>query len=445
MADKLMNLAECERVTGLSRGKLERRIRDGGLKAQKIDGQILVNSRDVGPLMFDANDGGPTFGETCRVAMIRAMADSGNEAMASVLESMSPNLVPVSRAWDQGVRRVDWVSRDMNAVDAASGGYLLGMDVASEWWDRARSSAPLNWIPVENWRYTKDREYDWTTVQETTRANGQAWGGVQVRFRAEEGSDLSATTLNQPQVSVVKFEPARLVAYGPRVSNDLINDALSLGKAVLEPTAKGIGFMLVNQLIGGLGYGKASIINSSGTVSVTRATGGTIKLADVDSLWSRLYGPCRRNTVWLTNDDTLLSIDQLATTELWPTAVYMPMGTYQNPWPLLKGRPLLAIEQCPKLGQPGDLICADMTQVGVVSIGAGPVPPLALGALSDEAAYRAIRMEFRISDQRHWDTDQSVFFTKARLDIMPLWNSPLTAANTSAAANTLSAFTILTT
>jgi hypothetical protein len=68
-----------------------------------------------------------------------------------------------------------------------------------------------------------------------------------------------------------------------------------------------------------------------------------------------------------------------------------------------------------------------------------------LGVVSSDFANDALAMsmEKRRSSHRYFEMDQSVYFFKCRLDIKPLWGSPVTPANSSSAANTLSAYCVL--
>ena len=54
--------------------------------------------------------------------------------------------------------------------------------------------------------------------------------------------------------------------------------------------------------------------------------------------------------------------DQVATAFNWPESFYIPAGKYGNPYPTIKGRPLLVVEQTSALGTAGDLVLADWSQ-----------------------------------------------------------------------------------
>jgi len=83
----------------------------------------------------------------------------------------------------------------------------------------------------------------------------------------------------------------------------------------------------------------------------------------------------------------------------------MPQGQGGNEFPLLKGRPVIAIEQAPPIGTPGDIILGDFSQYGIVDAG----------------------MKANLSMDVDFDSDQGVFRFAWRVDGKPLWSSLVTS------------------
>ena len=125
-------------------------------------------------------------------------------------------------------------------------------------------------------------------------------------------------------------------------------------------------------------------------------------------MWSRLPAPCRRRAVWLVNEDVEQQLEAAsAATPPGSAGLYLPQGVGGNEFPLLKGRPVLVVEQLPTLGTPGDFILADLNQY--VLLDGGLKSALSLDVL--------------------FQSDQVVFRFVWRGDGKPAWPSAITPFN----------------
>jgi HK97 family phage major capsid protein len=66
----------------------------------------------------------------------------------------------------------------------------------------------------------------------------------------------------------------------------------------------------------------------------------------------------------------------------------MPAGTGGNPYPLLKGRPVLVVEQCQALGTVGDIVLIDPSQYIVVDAGMNTALSVHARFDNDEVVFR---------------------------------------------------------
>jgi len=89
------------------------------------------------------------------------------------------------------------------------------------------------------------------------------------------------------------------------------------------------------------------------------------------------------------------------------SSIYFPQGRGGNSFPLLKGRPILAIEQASSLGTVGDIVLADLKQYRIV-----------------QGAPR-----FAMSADIAFDTDELAFRFALRVDGKPAYSSPITPFN----------------
>jgi HK97 family phage major capsid protein len=72
--------------------------------------------------------------------------------------------------------------------------------------------------------------------------------------------------------------------------------------------------------------------------------------------------PSRRKAVWLACEHADEQLEKLGGNP----GTYIPSGVNANEFPLMKGRPVITVEQCPTLGTTGDLILADLNHYVIV-------------------------------------------------------------------------------
>jgi HK97 family phage major capsid protein len=434
-AQNWVDSADAARLCGRSRQYVERMGQAGDIRKTITNGRMMFWANDLGKLVTTPDEGA-SLGEGVRALMLDHIARSGYGVTIGGVDRPIPT--------DQLS-----IMRDWNAIGGPDGGYLIGQALVDTFLDKVRSWEPLNRV---SWLTTSERSFTLPTTLESTRVPGGRWGGCLTRFAPAYGSDLSAVpagTFNQPQVGVVQFVEERLICYGPQLTNDLLADSTLVEKVIVETAVKEIALTMIDSMIGGVGatFMPGCIVGGNATVQVPRAGAGAISTADIDGMWGRLYGPCRRNAVWLVNADALIAIDKLAITEGWQYATYMPQGVNGNDFPLLKGRPLLDVESCPAFGQIGDLILLDPSQI-LVAVMVPKAPggriesPMLWGVRNTMDVLRELPVQFQRSEHRYWDQDITVMMTKLRCCIRPLWSQPHTPANSST-GNTLSAFVVL--
>jgi HK97 family phage major capsid protein len=339
---------------------------------------------------------------------------------------------PLVRSWGEAARLIsgeltEVESRAWNTYSGlASGGALLDRELATVVWDKARSNdGPLARCLV--WPTSK-HSFDLPAINESSRAAGSRWGGLRGFWRGQK--DDASLTASEPSVANIPFEMQRLVIYSAPMSRDLLDDSI-LVEALLDYTAsREIRYNLQDAMINGIGNGQPlGVINAPSSILVTRNTGTDIKTQDIDAMWARLWPDSMANAIWVCSADTLVKIDLGATAFNWPLAFYEPSGARGNTFPLIKGRPLIVVEQCPVLGAKGDLILGDWSQYGLCirSVDNGK-PTIELGVGVPDVAERTS------SEHKRFSTDDVVFKWKTRADGKPMWTQAMTIANGSRTA-----------
>jgi HK97 family phage major capsid protein len=366
-----------------------------------------------------------------------------NHISEAAMEIRTHNGRPVVRDWRQAAQLISGRYPEQYAKDSpeydrawntysggASGGYLLDAELANSVWDKARATdGPLARC---RFHYTTSHDFWLPAFNESSRVAGSRWGGVRAYWKGQK--DNATMTATKPAIGRVDFSIQDLYVLSDTISNDLLADAPLIEGLLNYASSQEIIYNVVDAMFNGKGMGSPlGILNAPCTVSTTRNTGNSIKYQDIDDMWSKLWGFCKSNATWHATDSVIDAIDQVATAFNWPESFYIPAGKYGNPYPTIKGRPLLVVEQTSALGTAGDLVLADWSQYCLCV----RVPADSKEAPSMEMAYgpASSMIEFTSSDHKYFDTDQSIFRWKARMDGKPMWITSVTLADGSGQAN----------
>jgi HK97 family phage major capsid protein len=242
---------------------------------------------------------------------------------------------------------------------------------------------------------------------ETSRANGSRWGGVRAYWR-EEGEQATASkpTFGRLQLTLKKLF---VLAHA---TDELLADTqgMALEQYLLRVASEEINFVVSDAIINGSGTGQPlGILNAPCLVTVSKETGqaaGTVVSQNIVNMWSRLFGPCRSNAVWLVNQDVEPQLLTLTVGSGSGLAAYLPPGGLSaKPYATLLGRPVLPVEWCPTLGTVGDILLVDLRHYVTATKG---------------------MIESALSIHLRFDYDESTFRFIFRVDGAPWWSAPLT-------------------
>lgn len=326
-------------------------------------------------------------------------------------ESFGGYLQAIARAADPVVTtdaRLVRAPTGLGEVDPSKGGFLAPTEfvehLVGSIYEEAVLAPLCDHLPTD-----KPRETSIPVVSETSRADGSRWGGV-FSYWVSEGDTVPPTL---PRYQEAKFTPHKLLG-GVIVTNELLADAGMLGAYVERGFRAEFSFQLDRAILVGPGAGMPlGIMGSGALITVAKDSGqtpATITGQNVENMWARLAAPCRRRAAWIVNEDAeaqLTALNLGTGTAATANALYMPAGAAGNAYPLLKGRPVLVAEQSPKLGTPGDIVLADLSQYAILD-------PGIVGALSLDV---------------YFNTDQSAFRFTWRVDGKSLWASPVMSFN----------------
>ena len=265
-------------------------------------------------------------------------------------------------------------------------------------------------------------------IDETSRADGSRWGGVQAYWGAEAAT-ITASKSKFRQISV-ELQKLFALCY---VTDELLQDSVALESYVMRWFPLEMGFKLDDAIINGDGAGKPlGILNAPGIVSVSKETNqaaATIVTNNILKMWRRMWAPSWANAVWFINIDTLEQLETLvipigtagALANLYTQPGTLASAPGGGPYGTIKTRPVIPIEQCPTVGTVGDILLADLSQYLV-------------GDKGGINAASSIHVQFL--------TDQTAFRWIYRVNGEPIWHSPLTPYKGS---STLSPYVVLAT
>lgn len=302
----------------------------------------------------------------------------------------------------------------------SDGGFLVGEDFAAELLQRTYQTGILasrcRKIPIS----PTSNALVANGIDETSRANGSRWGGIQ-SFWENEADDLTG---RKPKFNKVELKLKKLTGLC-YATDELLQDATALESVIGQAFADEFGFKMDDAIVNGLGAGQPlGYMNSDALVTVPKESGqaaGTIVTQNVLKMWSRCWGRSRQNAVWLINQDIEPQLSQMTiNVGTGGVPVYMPAnGVSGEPYSTLFGRPVIAIEQANTAGGLGDISLVDLSQYLLIDKGG-------VNAAS------SIHVRFLY--------DESVFRFIYRVDGQPIWRTTLTPYKGS---NTLSPFVTL--
>lgn len=189
-----------------------------------------------------------------------------------------------------------------------------------------------------------------------------ASGGIQAYWESEAGlKSQSKVALKEKTIRLNK-----LTALIP-VTDELMEDAPGLDAYLRKKVGEKFDFKINLKIVQGVGTGEPlGILNAASLVSVPQEVGqdeDTIVAMNILNMFSRMYAPCRRNAIWLINQDIEPQLNSMTIGGAGVFPVYLPPGGLSvAPYGTLMGRPVFPTQACETLGCKGDIIFVDLTQ-----------------------------------------------------------------------------------
>lgn len=227
------------------------------------------------------------------------------------------------------------------------------------------------------------------TIDETSRASGSRWGGVQVYWEAEG----DGTTAKTPKFGRFDLQLDKIMG-NCYATSELLQDAEQLGSVISQAFTEEIGFKLSDGVIRGTGAGQMlGVLNCDALLSVPKDSGqtaDTVSSTNILGMWKACMG--RSNAYWFYNQELEDQL-QLLTFPIGTGGVmanlFRPGGAGQDG--SILGRPAIAVEQASGPGDVGDIILMDPTQYIIIDKGGiQTAESIHVAFLTDQSVFRFI-------------------------------------------------------
>ncbi len=200
-------------------------------------------------------------------------------------------------------------------------------------------------------------------IDETSRATGSRWGGIQGYWLEEAG----LKTASKPTFRQLELNLSKIIGLC-YITDELLEDAQILEKILTQGFTDELNFLLQDSIFNGSGVGQClGIMNSGGLVTVDKEGGqaaNSFLLENAVAMWARMPGPSRKNSIWCISQDlepALYTMSLAVGTGGAPC--FLPGGQASSePFSTLFGRPVVLVESCQTLGTTGDILLVDFSQ-----------------------------------------------------------------------------------
>ena len=287
-----------------------------------------------------------------------------------------------------------------NEAIPSQGGFLVPQQVAAGVFERMyRTGTLLSMVtrdPVQG------NNLRINAVDETSRATGSRFGGLQGYWLEESGS----ITATKPRFSAIdlKLKKVAALAYA---TDEVLEDVNFMSSWLSRTVPEELRFLTEDAIYNGDGTGKPlGFMSSPALVSVTRIDANEVDFNDIVNMWARRWAGVN-DYVWLINQDVTPQLDKLILGD-GSTGIIPPRFVDYDAQGIMriKGRPVIEMEYAATLGTAGDIVLFSPSQYQLIDKASG-----IQSAASIHVAFTTAEQAFRFI---------------YRVDGAPLWKSALT-------------------
>lgn len=319
-------------------------------------------------------------------------------AYQSKMKDVDPRLIEVER---------QAAAAGGAAAVGADGGFLIQSDFATEIMKKANTLGQFTPRCRQATISSNADKLVMPYIDETSRATGSRWGGVQVYW----ANEADTATAKKPKIGKLEINLNKLIGIA-YMTRELIEDASAMDSIYRDAFAEEISFIKENAVLRGTGAGQPQgILNAAALISIAKETGqdaATILYENIIKMYSRIWPGSLSKAEWFINPDVIPQLLNLNTlVGVGGVPVFLPPGNSaaNAPYGTLLGRPIVPTEYNPTLGTVGDIMLTDFSHYQTVEKG-------------------GLRVD--MSEHVNFTSDEIALRFVTRFGGSPLWQSAVT-------------------
>jgi HK97 family phage major capsid protein len=345
-----------------SRAAYENQVKSLESKVGELTETVKAQKSEVEELQTKMN-------RTSKVEIPRDHADRPFESFGDQLAAIVKAGLEAGRT-DERLIALNTKASGGSALVGADGGFLIQRDFSSAIFQIMHDTASIYGLCDKYQCGDNADGLEVPYIDETSRATGSRWGGVQI-YRAGESDDV---TSKKPKIGKMETRLADLrgLAY---MTDRLLRDARGMASIYQKAFAKEFAWVIDNEIMHGTGAEQClGVTVSPALVTVAKETGqlaATFNFENAVKMLARLHAASMKNAKWFINQDVwpqLLQMNVALGTS--GQLVFLPPGGASSaPYGTLFGLPVVVVEQAKTLGTLGDVVLANFSEYQLVEKG----------------------------------------------------------------------------
>jgi len=359
------------------------------LQAAKKEADELAAIGVTVAAMDDAPVHEPAANADAKHTNVKGGKDRKTDQPYDSLGAMLVDVIKARRHDDQ--RALDTLknAQGQGTETGSDGGFAVPPNFMTGMMERVESESQLA-SRVTELSLTQGNAVSLPGVDESSRADGSRFGGIQVYWIREGGSG----TYKKAKFRNVDIKLSKLAGF-VKLTEEMVEDGPLVESWVNAAFPAEMAFTLDQAIYNGDGNGiPLGYMNSDALVSLNRQTADDVEYEDVIGMYARM--PARRisNAVWLVTQEIMTRLPLMnLSVGTGGSAVFIPPGGASvAPYGSLFGRPIIPIEQAVALGTKGDISFVDLADyVAITKGGLRRDQSIHVDFDTDEIALRFIR------------------------------------------------------
>ena len=343
---------------------------------------------------------GISFPATARDAELEKMGGfkSQGEFVNAVIKAAQPGVKEIDE-------RLIKAPSGQHTQDDAEGGYLIPEAVETSVWQRMADDYEIDLFSgAAVKRQTSGNTLTFNAQEESSRKDGSRHFGA-LAYWTDEADEFTKSTIKWEKR---RLELHKLTALYYATDEEMADSAVALGSVFDTAARASIRWKLNQAIWAGNGIGKPlGITHANNEALIVIAKEGsqaadTILHQNISKMYHRMLPSFRSRAVWFVHPNLQEQLEFMYfandTTNKRP--LYMPAnGLSSSPYSTLYGRPVVPMEFCQDLGDQGDIVFTDPSQIVSLTKNRGGIKrasSIHVRFLYEETAFR---FSFRVDAQ----------------------------------------------